>query len=84
MKHRTWLLEALRLHFEEKLSRIEAGRRLGTGTGFRVRGAPLSAGAGIELADTGNETSLTLGWNGVYGENGRQENAGNLSLNVAF
>lgn len=29
MKHRTWLLEALRLHFEEKLARIEAGRRLG-------------------------------------------------------
>lgn len=29
MKYRTWLLEALRLHFEEKLSRIEAGRRLG-------------------------------------------------------
>lgn len=29
MKHRTWLLEALRLHFDEKLSRIEAGRRLG-------------------------------------------------------
>ncbi len=29
MKHRTWLLEALRLHFDEKLPRIEAGRRLG-------------------------------------------------------
>ncbi|MBD8127115.1 MULTISPECIES: IS66-like element accessory protein TnpA [Erwiniaceae] len=29
MKHRTWLLEALRLHFEEKLPRIEAGQRLG-------------------------------------------------------
>lgn len=29
MKHRTWILEALRLHFEEKLSRIEAGRRPG-------------------------------------------------------
>ncbi|EIY5386380.1 transposase [Klebsiella variicola] len=29
MKHRTWILEALRLHFEEKLPRIEAGRRLG-------------------------------------------------------
>lgn len=29
MKHRTWLLEALRLHFEEHLSRIEAARRLG-------------------------------------------------------
>ncbi|HCM9621384.1 TPA: transposase [Enterobacter cloacae subsp. cloacae] len=29
MKHRTWLLEVLRLHFEEKLPRIEAGRRLG-------------------------------------------------------
>lgn len=29
VKHRTWLLEALRLHFEEKLPRIEAGRRLG-------------------------------------------------------
>ncbi len=28
-KHRTWLLEALRLHFDEKLPRIEAGRRLG-------------------------------------------------------
>jgi len=60
-----------------------------TGTGFRMRGAPLSAdaavaGAGIELADAGKETSLTLGWNGVYGENGRQENAGNLTLNVAF
>ncbi|MEN4546214.1 autotransporter domain-containing protein [Pantoea agglomerans] len=60
-----------------------------TGAGFRVRGAPLSAdaavaGAGLELADAGNETSLTLGWNGVYGENGRQENAGNLTLNVAF
>ncbi|OWS72964.1 hypothetical protein CBW22_24975 [Pantoea sp. VS1] len=60
-----------------------------TGAGFRVRGAPLSAdaavaGAGIELADAGKETSLTLGWNGIYGENGRQENAGNLTLNVAF
>lgn len=30
MKHRTWLLKALRLHFDEKLPRIEAGRRLGT------------------------------------------------------
>lgn len=29
MKHRTWLLEVLRLHFEEKLPRIEAGSRLG-------------------------------------------------------
>lgn len=29
MKHRTWILEALRLHFEEHLSRVEAGRRLG-------------------------------------------------------
>ncbi|KGT85994.1 transposase [Erwinia typographi] len=29
VKHRTWILEALRLHFEEKLPRIEAGRRLG-------------------------------------------------------
>jgi len=29
VKHRTWLLEVLRLHFEEKLPRIEAGRRLG-------------------------------------------------------
>ncbi|WP_370456156.1 IS66-like element accessory protein TnpA [Serratia sp. SRS-8-S-2018] len=29
MKHRTWLLEVLRLHFEEKLPRIEAGRRFG-------------------------------------------------------
>ncbi len=29
MKHRTWLIEVLRLHFEEKLPRIEAGRRLG-------------------------------------------------------
>lgn len=29
MKHRTWLPEVLRLHFEEKLPRIEAGRRLG-------------------------------------------------------
>lgn len=29
VKYRTWLLEVLRLHFEEKLPRIEAGRRLG-------------------------------------------------------
>lgn len=29
MKHRTWITEALRLHFEEHLSRVEAGRRLG-------------------------------------------------------
>lgn len=29
VKHRTWLLEVLRLHFEEKLPRIEAGRRFG-------------------------------------------------------
>ena len=29
MKHRTWLLEALRLHFKENLSRNEAGDRLG-------------------------------------------------------
>ncbi|WP_337016540.1 autotransporter domain-containing protein [Pantoea agglomerans] len=41
-----------------------------TGAGFRVRGAPLSAdaavaGAGLELADAGNETSLTLGWAGM-------------------
>ncbi|HBM0098259.1 TPA: IS66 family insertion sequence element accessory protein TnpB, partial [Salmonella enterica subsp. enterica serovar Blitta] len=28
MEHRTWILEALRLHFEEHLSRVEAGRRL--------------------------------------------------------
>ncbi len=29
MKHRTWIPEALRLHFDEKLPRTEAGRRLG-------------------------------------------------------
>ncbi|EEJ5471807.1 transposase [Salmonella enterica subsp. diarizonae] len=29
MKHRTWIFEALRLHFEEHLSWVEAGRRLG-------------------------------------------------------
>ncbi|MEQ0113361.1 IS66-like element accessory protein TnpA [Klebsiella sp. JN_Kp123] len=29
VKHRTWLLEVLRLHFEEKLPRIETGRRFG-------------------------------------------------------
>lgn len=29
MKHRTWISEALRLHFEEHLPRIVAGRRLG-------------------------------------------------------
>lgn len=29
MKRRTWLIDALRLHFDEHLSRIEAGRRLG-------------------------------------------------------
>ncbi len=29
MKHRKWLLEVLRLHFVEKLPRIEAGRRFG-------------------------------------------------------
>ena len=29
MKHRTWITEALRLHFEEHLPRVVAGRRLG-------------------------------------------------------
>ncbi|ELM3737375.1 transposase [Edwardsiella piscicida] len=29
MKYRKWLLEALRLHFDEKLPRTEGGRRLG-------------------------------------------------------
>lgn len=29
MKHRTWITEALRLHFEEHLSRVEADRHLG-------------------------------------------------------
>lgn len=29
MKHRTWIFEALLLHFEEHLSRVKAGRRLG-------------------------------------------------------
>lgn len=29
VKNRTWITEALRLHFDENLSRIEAGRRLG-------------------------------------------------------
>lgn len=29
MKHRTWITEALRLHFEEHLPRIVAGHRLG-------------------------------------------------------
>ena len=29
MKRRAWLIDALRLHFDEHLSRIEAGRRLG-------------------------------------------------------
>ncbi|MCR5948595.1 hypothetical protein D6T91_22750, partial [Salmonella enterica subsp. houtenae] len=29
MKHRAWITEALRLHFEEHLFRVEAGRRLG-------------------------------------------------------
>ncbi|EEZ7046340.1 IS66 family insertion sequence element accessory protein TnpB, partial [Escherichia coli] len=28
MKHRTWITEALRLHFEEHLPRVVAGRRL--------------------------------------------------------
>ncbi|EFA8444276.1 IS66 family insertion sequence element accessory protein TnpB, partial [Escherichia coli] len=27
MKHRTWITEALRLHFEEHLPRVVAGRR---------------------------------------------------------
>ncbi|EIJ8552357.1 IS66 family insertion sequence element accessory protein TnpB, partial [Salmonella enterica] len=26
MKHRAWITEALRLHFEEHLFRVEAGR----------------------------------------------------------
>ncbi len=29
MEYRTWITEALRLHFEEHLPRIVAGRRLG-------------------------------------------------------
>lgn len=29
MNPRTWLIDALRLHFDERLSRIEAGRQLG-------------------------------------------------------
>ena len=29
MEHRTWITEALRLHFEEHLPRVVAGRRLG-------------------------------------------------------
>ncbi|PXV96928.1 hypothetical protein C7422_11727 [Pantoea ananatis] len=29
MEHWTWLLEALHLHFDENLSRVEAGGRLG-------------------------------------------------------
>lgn len=41
MEYRTWITEALRLHFEEHLPRIVAGRRLGvqksTGCGMFVR-----------------------------------------------
>ena len=29
MEYRTWITEALRLHFEEHLPRVVAGRRLG-------------------------------------------------------
>ncbi|HCR6044553.1 TPA: IS66 family insertion sequence element accessory protein TnpB, partial [Shigella flexneri] len=29
MEYRTWITEALRLHFEEYLPRVVAGRRLG-------------------------------------------------------
>ncbi|EAN8042064.1 IS66 family insertion sequence element accessory protein TnpB, partial [Salmonella enterica] len=40
MEYRTWITEALRLHFEEHLPRIVAGRRLGvpksTGCGMFV------------------------------------------------
>ncbi|MDD0649809.1 IS66 family insertion sequence element accessory protein TnpB, partial [Shigella sonnei] len=41
MEYRTWITEALRLHFEEHLPRVVAGRRLGvpksTGCGMIVR-----------------------------------------------
>ena len=41
MEYRLWITEALRLHFEEHLPRIVAGRRLGvpksTGCGMFVR-----------------------------------------------
>ncbi len=41
MEYRTWITEALRLHFEEHLPRIVAGRRLdvpkSTGCGMFVR-----------------------------------------------
>ncbi len=41
MKHRTWITEALRLHFEEHLPQVVVGRRLGvpksTACGMFVR-----------------------------------------------
>lgn len=48
MEYRTWITEALRLHFEEHLPRIVAGRRLGVpkstacGMFMRFRKAGLS------------------------------------------
>ncbi|HCR5805261.1 TPA: IS66 family insertion sequence element accessory protein TnpB, partial [Shigella flexneri] len=48
MEYRTWITEALRLHFEEYLPRVVAGRRLGVpkstvcGMFVRFRNAGLS------------------------------------------
>ncbi|EFX7804264.1 IS66 family insertion sequence hypothetical protein [Shigella flexneri] len=48
MEYRTWITEALRLHFEEHLPRVVAGRRLGVpkstvcGMFVRFRNAGLS------------------------------------------
>ncbi len=50
MEYRTWITEALRLHFEEHLPRVVAGRRLGvpksTVCGLFVSGSPEQCGAG--------------------------------------
>ena len=63
MEYRTWITEALLLHFEEHLPRIVAGRRLGvpksTACGMFVRfrkagfSWPLPAGMSERELDTG-------------------------------
>lgn len=62
MKHRTWITEALRLHFEEHLPQVVVGRRLGvpksTACGMFVRfrkagfSWPLPAGMSERELDT--------------------------------
>ncbi|MEW3370584.1 IS66 family insertion sequence element accessory protein TnpB [Escherichia coli] len=76
MKHRTWITEALRLHFEEHLPRVVAGRRLGVPKStvcsmfVRFRRAGLSWPLPAGMRENGINDNLLFNWRHQYRKGG--------------